>query len=337
MSLTRQNADPGDSTSMSKLFLPSPITTFAKPPDEIPPNRQDLVEPYLSSASAGWSGLCAEVTQEPRQFEGWVRPVVPSFALTLLTGGPLYLEWRHRNAQRSWTGATLHDGDLVLRPTLLVPYELRWWSLSSIPSHTVNLSLPQEALAQTAELVAGTDPTHLTLVERAGFRDPLLLQLALSVRSELQEGAPGGQLFAQSAAQLITLHLLRHYTSGGDRTAESSCPPSVNRLTARQLQRVIDCIEDQPGQELTLTILAKQTGFSPAHFARLFRQTTGETPHKFVLSRRLARAQHLLKATDQPLAQVAAASGFADQSAFTRAFKRALGVTPHSYRREQAS
>jgi AraC family transcriptional regulator len=317
---------------MSKPSPGSHVATLDILPDDIPFDRQDLVRPYLSSAAAGWEGLIAEAFHEPRRFEGWLRPVMPEFSLTLITGGPMYLEWRHRHAQRSWTGVTVHHGDLILRPTSLIPYEMRWWSLSTTPTQCFNLAMPQEALAQTAEQVAGEDPAHLTLVERAGFQDPLLQQLALAVRRELQDGAPGGKLFAHCTVQLISLHLLRHYTALGDITVATE---SSHRLTARQLQRVVDRIQDQPGQELTLEVLAQQAGFSPFHFARLFRQTTGESPHQFVLRQRLDRARHLLEASDAPVAQVAAESGFADQSHFTRVFKRYLGVTPRTYRLER--
>ena len=310
----------------------SPLATLDLPPH--PPHRQDLVQPYLSSARAGWEGIDAQAFHEPREFEGWLRQVRPDISLTLFTGGPMFLEWRHLHAQRSWTGVTLRHGDLILRPTNSVPYELRWRSLSLAPTHTFTLAIPQEALADTAQQVADDDPTHLTLVERAGFQDPLLLQLALAVQRTLAEGGPDGQLFAQCAVPLIALHLLRHYTSRGDLSA---APPSTAQtLSARQLQRVIDCIQDQPAQQLTLPVLADQAGYSPAHFARLFTRTTGETPHQCVLRLRLERAQQLLAATELSLAHIAGACGFADQSSFTRAFKHALGVTPRAYRRERA-
>jgi AraC family transcriptional regulator len=90
-------------------------------------------------------------------------------------------------------------------------------------------------------------------------------------------------------------------------------------------------------EELTLERLAGETGFSPYHFARLFRQTTGQTPHQFVLGERIRRAQALLSGTDQPLAAIAVESGFASQSHFTQVFRRQLGCTPGQYRREEVA
>jgi AraC family transcriptional regulator len=247
----------------------------------------------------------------------------------------LRLAWREVHAHQSWTELVVRSGDLILQVGRQ-PYELRWRSLSRAPTYSFNLHLPWEALTQTAERVAGGDPAHLTLVERAGFQDALLQQLALAVWRELQEGAPSGTLFAQDAAHLLAHHLLRRYTAYGGRIAATPSPPSAHTLSARQLQRVIDCIEDQPGRELTLDVLADHIGYSRHHFASLFRRTTGETPHQFVLRRRLEHARQLLEISNLSLGRIAGACGFADQSSFTRAFKRALGVTPGSYRREQA-
>jgi methylphosphotriester-DNA--protein-cysteine methyltransferase len=75
---------------------------------------------------------------------------------------------------------------------------------------------------------------------------------------------------------------------------------------------------------------------STYYFARLFRQATGETPHRFLLRLRIERAQELLATHVVSLTQIATDVGFADQSHFTRVFKQFVGVTPRAYRRECA-
>jgi len=98
------------------------------------------------------------------------------------------------------------------------------------------------------------------------------------------------------------------------------------------MRRVVDFVQAHLDQDLSLEALAQQTSFSPYYFARLFRQTTGESPHQFVLRQRIERARRLLKETDIPLAHVAIESGFANQSHLTRAFKQQYGLTPRAYR-----
>ena len=173
------------------------------------------------------------------------------------------------------------------------------------------------------------------LVEQAGFQDPFLMQMVLSLWRELQEGAPSSKLFAECAAQMLMLHLLRFYACSGNIAAALQEP--AHRLTPQQLKRVSTYIRDHAGKDLTLEVLAQQTGFSPYHFARLFRNTTRETPHQYVRRERLAYARRLLESSELSLAEVAVESGFGDQSYFTRVFKEALRVTPAVYRRECTS
>jgi AraC family transcriptional regulator len=83
--------------------------------------------------------------------------------------------------------------------------------------------------------------------------------------------------------------------------------------------------------DLTLDVMAEVTGMNPFHFARTFRRQFGETPHRYVLRRRIDRARRLLSETETPLVEVALACGFGSQSHFTSTFRRQVGVTPSQY------
>jgi len=284
---------------------------------------------YLSSSEAGWEGLAAQAFHEPMELEGWMTTAMPDITLILFAGGAMRLEQRHANGP--WKALYLRQGELILRPGTGTSYEMRWKSLSSVPTQTLHLRLSRDLVARTAEEVAGYDPARLSVEEHSGFQDPLLTQIGLALWRELEQRAPAGKLYAQTAAQMLAIHLLRYYTSVGGAIEEP-----LQGLTHQQMKRVMDFVQDHLSQELSLEALAQQIGFSPYHFARLFRQTTGESPHQFVLRQRIERAQRLLKERDVSLAHVAVESGFANQSHLTQAFKRHLGLTPRAYRQDRS-
>src|SRR5262249_23580181 len=138
-----------------------------------------------------------------------------------------------------------------------------------------------------------------------------------------------GTPYGQTAANMLAVHLLRHYAS----TAVAMNEPAP-ALTQRQLHLVTDYIFANLEQDLSLAVLAQEVGFSPYHFARLFRLAKGESPPQFVRQRRIERAQRLLREDELPLARVALQCGFANQGHLSLAFKRVLGVTPAAYRRQ---
>lgn len=287
---------------------------------------------YLSSTGAGWEGLEAQAFFEPDALEGWMTPIMPAASLVLFRGSSMRIEARHANGP--WSAATVHEGDLSLRTGWAKPAEVRWKRISDAgtASRTLHLHVSRDLLARTAEDVAGYDATHLSLMDRTGFQDPLLTQVGLALWRELEQPSPAGKLYAQTAAQLLAVHLLRRYTPAGAAVKEEI----HGRLTPQQVQRVKEYVQAHLSQDLCLDALAQQAGFSPYHFARLFRRSTGESPHQFVLRQRIERAQSLLEAPDIPLAQVALATGFAHQSHLTQHFKRQLGLTPSAYRRERS-
>jgi AraC family transcriptional regulator len=103
-------------------------------------------------------------------------------------------------------------------------------------------------------------------------------------------------------------------------------------LPPRVLQRVREYVETNLESSVSLQDLATVAGLSTSHFIRAFRQSEGMTPHRYLLCRRVRRALGLLAETEMPLAEIAVASGFADQSHFCRQFRRFVGAPPSRYR-----
>jgi AraC-like DNA-binding protein len=101
---------------------------------------------------------------------------------------------------------------------------------------------------------------------------------------------------------------------------------------ARHLLRAKDLADAQYAEPLDVAALATAAGLSPAHFSRAFRKAFGESPHAYLLTRRLERAAALLRNTDNAVADICVAVGLSSIGSFTTSFKRMFGATPTVYR-----
>jgi len=101
---------------------------------------------------------------------------------------------------------------------------------------------------------------------------------------------------------------------------------------SRHLLRAKDLVDARYFESLTVADLARTAGLSRAHFSREFRRTFGETPHQYLLTRRLERAAALLRNTDRPVTDICFAVGLASVGSFTTSFRRVHGATPLAYR-----
>jgi AraC-like DNA-binding protein len=100
----------------------------------------------------------------------------------------------------------------------------------------------------------------------------------------------------------------------------------------RHLLRAKDLMDARYRDELDVPALARAAHLSPAHFSREFRRAFGETPHQYLLTRRLERAAELLRNTDYSVAEVCFTVGLTSVGSFTTSFGRAFGVSPTAYR-----
>ena len=155
------------------------------------------------------------------------------------------------------------------------------------------------------------------------FADPLLARLLSTLVEEIGQNRID-RLLADSLMTALAMRVAQRF--GLSATARlPDLPPS-------RIRRVIEYIDAHLEQELTLTELAGVACLSPAHFSRSFKQAIGAGPQRYTVQRRIERAKALLRRSDEPLAAIAAATGFADQSHFTTMFRREIGVTPGRFR-----
>src|SRR4029077_13786341 len=105
-------------------------------------------------------------------------------------------------------------------------------------------------------------------------------------------------------------------------------------LGSARLRRIKELVHAKMEDDLSLDELAQSVGLSTAHFARMFRKSTGETPHQFVLRQRLERAKEMLRAPDARVLAVAVACGFKTQQHFAQVFRDSFGTSPTGYRQD---
>ena len=110
-------------------------------------------------------------------------------------------------------------------------------------------------------------------------------------------------------------------------------PQSRGGLPNASLRRVKDYVDAHLAEPIELATLADVAGVSLFHFARAFKQSSGMTPHHYLVQKRVERAQSLLAQSDRTLSEIALTAGFADQSHLTRRFRQVVGITPSEFRR----
>ncbi len=258
---------------------------------------------------AHWRGLPlgwfdAESAVHNRNF------LVPRRLLALLDTGVAQVRFDFGSGVRTYdlrAGAMrVFDGQRACR--------LNDWSCRSARRIMVDLEAAQ---FDDPEILSG-------LRQDLDFRDEELASVLRAMAREIEEGCPHGGLYAESLSAGVVLRIAR--THGRSRAERG-------RLTAAQLRRVDELIVDRIADGPTLCALADATGYSKAHFVRLFRRATGTSPHRYVLLRRLEQARHLIETSTLPLSEIALATGFASQSHMNTAFARVFRCTPGEARR----
>lgn len=260
-----------------------------------------------------------------RVVEEVVMPGLHEHLVMVNVGRPYRLEERLDGRVYRTSGVR---GDVAVIPAG-TPAEFRSLSAERQTVESLAISLEPAFVSRVAE-EADVDPDGVELIGTLGGRDPEIERIAASLLSEIEDNGPFGDLYADSLANLLAVHLLRNHSSLGLRRDHRTRPGTG--LPAAALRRVTDHVEENLAQGLTLDEISAVAHMSPFHFSRLFKASTGLSPHRYVVARRVERAKELLTKSGLPLHEVARLVGFTDQSHLAKHFRRQLGVTPKRFR-----
>lgn len=185
-------------------------------------------------------------------------------------------------------------------------------------------------LARLADLSGMEQKNLLTKLEpifEHGARDPMLAAILRNLFDEMGSQDDHGTLFTEGALSLITARLLRL-------SSKTTPPRSKKDFSDKEKAILIETIDDLLDTDLSVKTLAMVVNRPVADFFQAFKRCFNETPHAFVLGRRIARARSMLAETKESIANIAYACGFSSQQHMTNSFTSKLGTSPARYRKE---
>jgi len=174
-------------------------------------------------------------------------------------------------------------------------------------------------------------PAH-SIRHAFGIGDDVIDQIGRSILSELAVETTASRVYVEAASLALAARLLQMHCDSG---ACASTEPSLHSLDHIRLRRVLEYIDTNLKNDITLENLAGIAGYSVFHFARKFTLAMGIPPHRYISRMRLENAMAELARGKLPLAEIALNAQFSSQASFTRAFHRVTGRTPLEYRRRR--
>jgi AraC-like DNA-binding protein len=215
-------------------------------------------------------------------------------------------------------------------PGAVTIYDLQRSPIADIrdPYHSLMFHLPRKALDAIAYELNAPKIGDLKYRPGVGIDDSVTRSLLSSLLPATARPSEAPALFLDHVALALTAHVAHRY--GGMKRNGSLLRGG---LAPAQERRVKELMTASLNNDISLVRLATECGLSPRHFARSFRQSTGLSPHRWLMKCRAERARELLAERGLSLTEIAMICGFADQSHFTRAFTAMFGTSPGAWRR----
>jgi AraC family transcriptional regulator len=193
----------------------------------------------------------------------------------------------------------------------------------------VSIGVSPALVTEIVTEIGLTRTTANIIFRGAAVTDSTITKMARQIAAEVADEQLGRTAMLDSLVRQFVIHLLRcHLTVRKSDQIELSRAGPVDR----RLRLAIEFMHDNFGRELALEEIASAAYLSEYHFARLFKQITGVTPHVYLANVRLERARKLLADTALPISEIASMVGYQSQSHFSKMFRSVTGITPRAYR-----
>ena len=283
-----------------------------------PPVSRLPALPLLSSAQSGWNDIQLERYRLPPVDE--FTSTVDGYQICLNLSNPVTMTWKlaGRIMRR-----TMQPGELCTA----THGEFRMVSWSS-SFETLLFSISPKAMSRVS-LECGRGQT-LELVKHRGVRDAQIETILHLLHADLAAGCPAGAVYGEQLGSALAVYLYKHKRFAVAPPSRTTCRSA---LPGHTLNRVLEYIEQNLGRQVALDELAHLASISRFYFSKLFRNSTGQSPCRYIVERKVERAKYLLAKKNDSLSGVAQALGFSSHSHFTTVFCSRTGVTPANYRR----
>jgi AraC family transcriptional regulator len=281
--------------------------------------------PLVASYHTGWKGLT---------FTHYCHPPHETVEHRLLQHSLVITDSKNCfQAERHLDGKFKHYAHGNGRVDVIPAFLSHWTNWDREVEFSVIAICPTLLNQTTQELMQ----REIELIPQLAIDDPVIQQLALALKLEIQTGCMSGKLYGELLGTALAARLVQNYA-----VSKPLLEFKANGLPQSQLKRVIDYMKANLTQDLSILDLATLAGMSESHFSRSFKRSVGISPYQYLMQQRVERAKQLLEhqfsrgAGFPPtivISSIALDCGFANQTHLTKVFRQMTGMTPKAYQK----
>ena len=274
---------------------------------------------FCSWHDAGWRSLVVRELIAWHEVSDVVVPAISDQLVVLVVDGARTFESRHG---RYWRRAQFVPGRIAMTAPGNAGV-VRWRTPSGPRQRALQVYVPGQLMARAAARLWDQDTGTPSMPDALSTEDPVLEHTLRALATAARCCAD--DLYAESAAHFLAVHLLSRHAGLG--------VPALTRREDRRIRQAVEFLHDNLHAQISITDAAAAVHLSEYHFIRVFRDATGDPPHRYLTRLRVDRARSLLTDSRLSLADVAAQCGFRSAAQLRAAVHRMTGESPTQIRR----